>query len=513
MMSRSLKLGHCVCNPKTACPCETYVRHNVCPCAGEKLPVSSDQTIPLTREVRKAGCASKIGQADLQRLLAALPAVTDPNVLVGTAAGDDAGIYRLNGSQCLVQTVDVFTPCVDDPYLFGQIAAANSVSDVYAMGGRPICALSIAGFPIDRLDGGILSEILRGGVEKLNEADCALVGGHSINDEEVKVGFAVTGLIDADRVIERGKARAGDVLALTKPLGSGMVSFGAQIGRIHPDCLAEVGQWMAALNRRAAELMLECGASACTDVTGFGLMGHLVEMARSSGLSAEIDLEAVPVFGVVPDCIAAGVIGGAVERNMEYAMAWVEADPESERLMPIVYDAQTSGGLLVALAPDDAKRYVDALREGGNAAASIIGRLDAGAAGRVKVRGSRLENRIGEGRGIQMAANDDSAEEACCPNPPGAVDSDALFEGERTFATFMREANRPGRVGAREKRLMSIALSVAQKCEPCLKIHMRKALDEGIPLDEIEEAAWLAISFAGSPAMMLYREIRGQIVP
>ena len=189
VMARSIKLGHCVCNPKLPCPCPNFKEHNICSCAGERMPVKTGE-VCLTQYVRKAGCASKIGQADLAKILSKLPPVTDPRVLVGTAAGDDAGIYQLDNRYSLVQTVDVFTPCVDDPYLFGQISAANSVSDVYAMGGKPLTALSIIGFPIDELDGAIMEAILRGGMDKLNEAGCALISGHSINDEEIKCGFA-----------------------------------------------------------------------------------------------------------------------------------------------------------------------------------------------------------------------------------------------------------------------------------------------------------------------------------
>jgi len=210
VMARSMKLGHCICNPAKGCPCDTLKELNVCPCAGEKLPTKSGP-VALTQHVRKAGCASKIPQADLLQILKKLPPVTDPNILVGAAAGDDAGVYRIDDAHTLVQTVDVFTPCVDDPHLFGRIAAANSVSDVYAMGGRPITALSIVGFPIDELDGQLMEAMLRGGMETLEEAGCSLIGGHSINDEEIKCGFAITGLIDAARTLRRDAARAGDV--------------------------------------------------------------------------------------------------------------------------------------------------------------------------------------------------------------------------------------------------------------------------------------------------------------
>jgi selenide, water dikinase len=322
VMARSQALQHCVCDPPKTCPCDTFTSHNVCPCAGEKIQASA-RTMAVTQTVSRTGCASKISQGDLIRILKNLPSISNPRVLLGTAAGDDCGVYQLDDGMALVQTVDVFTPCVDDPYLFGQIAAANSLSDVYAMGGRPLTALSVVGFPIDEYDGGIMETMLRGGIDKLNEAGCALLGGHSMNDKETKMGFAVTGLMEGDRVIQRGQARVGDLLVLTKPIGTGMIAFGVQIGRLDPRHLEQAGASMATLNRDAAELMHEFGVHACTDVTGFGLAGHLVEMVRTSGVSAEIDLSRIPVFDAVPVCLASEMLSGAVERNQEYAMAWI----------------------------------------------------------------------------------------------------------------------------------------------------------------------------------------------
>jgi len=397
VMKRSIKLGHCVCNPLQPCPCDTFKQHNVCPCAGEKLPVKAGQTA-LTRHVRRAGCASKIGQADLLQILSRLPPVEDPNVLVGAAAGDDAGIYRLNKDQALVQTVDVFTPCVDEPYLFGQIAAANSVSDVYAMGGRPLTALSIIGFPIEQLDGSIMEAMLRGGVDKLREAGCSVIGGHSINDEEVKLGFAVTGLIHPDAAVLRSRAVAGDALVLTKPLGTGMISFAAQIGRADPRCMDEAGAWMAMLNRDAAELMTAYGAHACTDITGFGLAGHLVEMARGSGVTAELDFSTLPVFRAAVTCLKNEILGGAIERNQEYAMGWVEvATDDHPENLPLLYDPQTSGGLLISLPPAAAAELVAELRKRGNEAASIVGRVleKRRAEGHVVVVNAELKHLVG----------------------------------------------------------------------------------------------------------------------
>jgi selenide, water dikinase len=535
VMARSRKLGHCICNPREACPCPIFLEQNVCPCAGERAPANSG-AVALTRYVRKAGCASKIGQDDLLRVLGNLPPVTDPRVLVGTAAGDDAGVYRLDDTQALVQTVDVFTPCVDDPYLFGQIAAANSLSDVYAMGGRPVTALSIVGFPIETLDGAILESLLRGGMDTLREADCALIGGHSINDEEIKCGFAVTGLIDITRTVERDRAQPGDVLVLTKPLGTGVISFAAQLGLVDEETLAEAGRWMALLNKDAAELMVEYGAHACTDVTGFGLAGHLVAMAQGSGVLAEIDLAALPVLATAAEGLEKGVYGGGVDRNQAYARARIEVEEsEAPASLPILYDPQTSGGLLIALPPAAAKEFIAAMRDRGHETVAVIGRiLDKPASGKacVRVVNPRLENLVGRRAVIdpgkakappppKQSVFDDIA---CCDHPPDLDDMihdeaqapdlledtmDEMQENALTlFGDFMKAANAPGRIDARNKKLMAIALSIVQHCEPCLKIHLHGAKQMGIPVEDIDEAANLAIAFGGCTAMMFYKEFR-----
>jgi len=523
VMARSMKLGHCVCNPKKPCPCDIFKEHNVCQCAGEKMPVKTGD-VPLTKHVRKAGCASKIGQADLLRILAKLPPVTDPNVLVGTAAGDDAGVYKLDGRYALVQTVDVFTPCVDDPYLFGQIAAANSVSDVYAMGGRPITALSVIGFPIDELDGAIMETMLRGGMDKLEEAGCSLIGGHSINDEEVKFGFAVTGLIDAKKTVQRDKAQPGDVLVLTKPLGTGMVSFAAQIGRVSSECLDEVGSFMATLNKDAAELMIKYKANACTDITGYALAGHLAEMVRGSGVTAELDMSTLPVFAAVQECLDSEILPGAIERNQEYAMAWVRVeDTAGEKNLPILYDPQTSGGLLIALPEKNAQPFVDEMHKRGHASTSIIGRIvekDASKPeGEVVIVNSELQNFIGKREVVTMSEKQDAAvssrreepapaavEGPCCASPPtGEIDTTA--DVLSLFTNFMKEASKEGLIEKRAKKLMAVALSISQRCKPCLVAHMKSGLAMGISKAEIDEAANLAISFGGCTAMMFYKEV------
>lgn len=384
VMTRSIRLGHCVCDPQKPCPCDVFKEHDVCQCAGERLPVKAEAA-GLTQHVRKAGCASKIGQEDLLGILSRLPPVNDPAVLVGAAAGDDAGIYKLSATLALVQTVDVFTPCVDDPYVFGQIAAANSVSDVYAMGGRPITALSIIGFPIETLGGGPMEAMMRGGLDKLNEAGCALIGGHSLNDEEIKFGFAVTGLVHPDRVVCRDRAKPGDVLVLTKPLGTGMLAFAAQIERVAPEVFAEAQAGMATLNKDAAERMVELGAGACTDVTGFGLAGHLVEMAKNSGVDVEVRVGALPLYEGVARCIADGVMPGALDRNQAYATRWVQKET-SHPSLPAAFDPQTSGGLLVALSPENAERYVAAMHERGHRRTCVIGQVTARAGAEPRVR-------------------------------------------------------------------------------------------------------------------------------
>ncbi len=528
-MARSRKLGHCVCNPQHPCPCPTLLEQNVCPCAGER-PLGKAQGVALTRHVRKAGCSSKIGQADLLEILSGLPPVTDPNVLVGAAAGDDAGVYRLDNGLALVQTVDVFTPCVDDPHLFGQVAAANSVSDVYAMGGRPLTALSVVGFPIDTLDGSIMTEMLRGGMEKLEEAGCALLGGHSINDEEIKCGFAITGVLDSTAAVERDRAEPGDVLVLTKPLGTGMISFAAQLGRVAPACLDKAGQWMAALNKDAAELMREHGAHACTDVTGFGLAGHLVAMARGSGVDVEIDLAALPVFGTAAACLEAGVYGGAVDRNQAYVMRSVRADEGAEAALPILYDPQTSGGLLIALPEKQAHAFVDAMARRGHEAVSIIGRVLEKTAGlgesEIRVTGAAFERQFEplEPLTDPVAAPDSTATAccdsppvvSCCDNPPAIAPSAPAAAPESKgnamdtldkFKDFMKEANQPGLIDQRNKKLMAVTLAIAYHCHPCLSAHLSGALEMGLSKEELDEAANLAISFGGCTAMMFYKEV------
>jgi len=378
IMGRSIALGHCICNPKDPCPCDLFKRKNVCLCAGER-EADAAEDVPLTQFVENAGCASKISQEDLKKALAGLPRPADPNVLVSAETCDDAGIYKIDDERALVQTVDVFTPIVDDAYLFGRIAAANSVSDVYAMGGRPLTALSIVAFPIERVSPRVLNQMMQGGVDALAECGTALLGGHSIKDKEIKFGFAVTGLVHPGRMITNDKARPGDILILTKPIGTGIISFAAQIGRAEKAWTEAIGRSMARLNKTAAETMIEAGIRCATDVTGFGLLGHLGEMAVQSGVAVEVKAADVPVFDGVRALVSAGVVSGGIERNREYSGRFVRRGPGvSEDAEIILYDPQTSGGILMCVPEAAAAAVLQTLRERGDAESAAIGRVLSG---------------------------------------------------------------------------------------------------------------------------------------
>jgi selenide,water dikinase len=383
VMGRSIKLGHCICNPKEPCPCDLFKRKNVCLCSGEREDDAAEDA-PLTQFVENAGCASKIGREDLTKALSGLPRVVDRRVLVSAETCDDAGVYKLDDATALVQTVDVFTPCVDDAYLFGRIAAANSVSDVYAMGGRPLTALSIVAFPIDKLSPRVMNRMLQGGIDALKEAGTVVVGGHSLKDNEIKFGFAVTGVVHPKKIVTNAAARPGDALILTKPLGTGAICFAAQIGKARPAWVRAAGRSMAALNRGAAEVMTAAGVRCATDVTGFGLAGHLGEIAVQSGVTAEVWADALPVFPGVLGLLRGGVISGAVERNREAAARRVErAAGVGEEYEDLLYDPQTSGGLLMCVSEGKAARVLARVRARGADKAAIIGRIVAKSEGKI----------------------------------------------------------------------------------------------------------------------------------
>jgi selenide, water dikinase len=297
-------------------------------------------------------------------VLSDIPAQTDDRVLIDFRTADDAGVYRWEGGPALVQTVDFFTPIVDDPYIYGQIAAANAVSDIYAMGGRPLTALAIAAFPEEGLETATIRDIFRGGFDKLREAGVSLLGGHTVRDKEIKFGYAVTGAIDPTRVLANAGARPGDVLFLTKPLGTGIVGTAIKFDRIEPALAAEAVLSMRTLNRAAAEALQALPAGvvhACTDITGFGLIGHASEVARASGVTLTLEAGKVPVFhGVL--AIAGSNRSGGLASNQEHFAANVTVesgvDPDRET---ILYDPQTSGGLLIAAVGDAADRVAQAL--------------------------------------------------------------------------------------------------------------------------------------------------------
>lgn len=295
-------------------------------------------------------------------MLRHLPKPSDPNLLLGIGTDDDAAVYRLSDDVALVQTVDVFTPIVDDPYVFGQIAAANALSDVYAKGGRPLLALNIAGFP-RKLPLDILAEIFRGGSDKAAEAGVLIVGGHTIDDPEPKYGLAVTGLVHPKKFVSNAGARPGDVLFLTKPLGIGVITTGIKQEKTPPHVAAEAVRVMGMLNRAASEAMQDVGVHASTDITGFGLLGHLHEVATASGVGAFISSAAVPVLDGARALAAEGAIAGGTARNLEWLtdkVRWASEIDEITRLL--LADAQTSGGLLLAVSPDRAGRLESALR-------------------------------------------------------------------------------------------------------------------------------------------------------
>ncbi len=318
-------------------------------------------------------------------MLRHLPPITDPAVLVGTSTADDAGVYRIAPDMALVLTVDVFTPIVDDPYWFGAIAAANALSDVYAMGGTPRLALNFAGFPRSKLPLDVLGEILHGGGDKCTEAEVTVIGGHTIDDPEPKYGLAVTGFIHPDRVITNATARPGDQLVLTKPLGMGVITTGIKQERTSQATIDEAIRVMATLNRAAAGAMLAAGASAATDVTGFGLLGHLSEMTHAAGVRARIRLAEVPILEEAWTLVRQGAIPGGTKRNRESVAGTVRWDGVSEDAQLLLCDAQTSGGLLIAVPAGRLDLLLAALRAGGVPASAVIGEITGPGEGEITV--------------------------------------------------------------------------------------------------------------------------------
>ena len=274
----------------------------------------------------------------------------DPNLIAGFEGAEDAGVYRIGPDLALVQTIDFFTPIVDDPYFFGQIAAANALSDVYAMGGKPITAMNVVCFPARTLDIDILREILRGGLVKMSEAGVTLVGGHSVNDPELKYGLSVTGLIHPSKVVTNGGARPGDFLVLTKPIGTGIINTAIKNEKASPETVKKVQMIMTALNKAASEAMVISNANACTDVTGFGLLGHLSEIMKASKVGAIIDINKVPIIEETFEFAKQGFVPGGTRRNKEFRRNMIESKQNiSDEMINILFDPQTSGGLLISI--------------------------------------------------------------------------------------------------------------------------------------------------------------------
>jgi selenide,water dikinase len=334
--------------------------------------------VPLTSLSHGAGCGCKIGASELAPIVAGLPISEDPAVLVGPHTADDAGVYRLRDDLALIHTADFFTPIVDDPYAFGRIAATNALSDVYAMGGTPVTALNLVAFSLEELGAEVLREILRGGADAAAAAGAAIVGGHSIDDREPKYGMAVTGVAHPDELLTNAGGRAGDALVLTKPVGAGAITTAVKRGAAGPEAEAAAIEVMTTLNADSAERARGADAHAVTDVTGFGLLGHLHELAEASGLAAQVDAGAVPAIGPALELLEADdAVSGGSRRNREWAETFATFDagvPEARRRL--VCDAMTSGGLLVALADDRA----------GEMGGAVVGRLVAGEPGAVAVQ-------------------------------------------------------------------------------------------------------------------------------
>ncbi len=344
-------------------------------------------SIRLTQFAKRAGCAAKQPPDFLLALLKKLPAITDPNVIVGHSTSDDAAVYRLSDDLALVLTTDFFTPIVDRPFDFGAVAAANALSDVYAMAGEPLAALSLVGFPTGALPPSVLAEILEGATLKAAEAGVPIVGGHTIVSEEPIFGLAVVGRVDPRRLITNAGARVGDLLVLTKPLGLGLITTAAKRGEDHLGAIGEAIEVMTTLNKGAAQVLAAAQASALTDITGFGLLGHLRNMTTASGVMAEVWFDEVPFLAAARTYVEQGLAPGGTHGNRRFLASWVDYDPElSDNDQLLLCDAQTSGGLLAALARASVPAVLQALHAQGLARSKVIGIMRAGEPGRIHAR-------------------------------------------------------------------------------------------------------------------------------
>lgn len=334
-----------------------------------------EKDIKLTKLAECAGCGAKVGAGELARLLKDISVIHDPDLLVGFDKSDDAAVYRITDDIALVETVDFFPPIADDPFTYGAIAAANALSDVYAMGGEPKVALNIMAVPED-MPKELVHEILRGGYEKVYEAGASIVGGHSVYDEEPKYGLAVTGLVNPARMFTNSGARVGDVLVYTKPLGIGEVVTAAKGGLVEGEAVRQAEKVMMTLNRYARDVMVRHDVHAATDVTGFAMMGHMLEMAQGAGVAIEVDVDAFELLPEVRSWARMGILPAGMYRNRRYAESQVDVRDVPQDMADVLFCPETSGGLLACVAADDADGLVDDLGADGRVpSARVVGRV------------------------------------------------------------------------------------------------------------------------------------------
>ncbi len=311
----------------------------------------------------------------MAQVLRHLPKFEDKSVIVGLDGSDDAGVYKINDEEAVILTMDFFTPVVDEPYEFGQVAAANALSDIYAMGGRPVTALNVVCFP-ECLPIDILIDILKGGGDKVKEAGAVIIGGHTVEDDEPKYGLSVMGRVHPDKVITNGGARPGDALILTKPLGLGIINTGIKAGLVEEDTIKRVVEIMSYLNKDACDAMLKMGVKGCTDITGFGLLGHGMEMAKASGVTLEIKSDSLPIIKESVDLAKMGIIPAGAYKNKEFVEEQVRfKNAINKEIEDILYDPQTSGGLLIAVEEKSSKKLLKLLKENNKTEFALIGKV------------------------------------------------------------------------------------------------------------------------------------------
>ncbi|MFQ6112772.1 MAG: selenide, water dikinase SelD [bacterium] len=345
---------------------------------------TDSKKVRLTHYTHGLGCACKLRPQLLEDVLKKMPVPADSNILVGTDTADDAAIYRIDDQTAIVQTVDFFTPIVDDPYEFGVIAATNSLSDIYAMGARPLFALNVVGFPSNRLPMEVLQQILDGAQSKAKEAGIAIIGGHTVDDPEPKFGLAVTGVVEPKKIVTNRNAQPGDVLVLTKPLGTGILATALKQNLLEKEQAQLLVETMTALNKAGAEAMQAIGVHACTDITGFGLLGHLLEMMQGSNTSAVIQASKVPFLTGVLELAASGMIPGGTRDNLDFTNPFVQYDEKISAIKRLLLnDAQTSGGLLISVPQGKAQSLMELLEEKGVKQATAVGKVSSNS--RVKI--------------------------------------------------------------------------------------------------------------------------------